>query len=370
MNQLRALCQAKKQKSMLGAKSTAFSGTCRARLDGMSGKGLEHLKIEGGTLDGVSLGDNGIRVRLASKNLINVDKLVELILSYDSNARLVEADGRRCIKYKNSATYTKDLSDCCPKFKEGTRYILSFEARPETVQPSTATYDGSLFISFDPSGASVSSSLEAKKTTEFSRIYVISKAEKTVTDINLSWGSSWNWLIDLDSVYLYEYEGDNNPEYEKPLVEEIVIPSEVTLNDGSILALALADGEELTYDKGTLTYKKGEDVYDLSDTEVAKALASLKGVYNTDFELEIKGNSTPTSITVCYYSTKNQDQRVLTACYLCGGEEIMPPKEYTVRKDSIYRIIPPYIKGYKAPSNEPFGVINEDTTIILNYSKE
>ena len=57
-----------------------------------------------------SIEGNTSQQTYTGKNLIDVDKLVELILGYDTNAFLVEVDGRSCIKYRNSATYQKDYN--------------------------------------------------------------------------------------------------------------------------------------------------------------------------------------------------------------------------------------------------------------------
>ena len=48
--------------------------------------------------------------------------------------------------------------------------------------------------------------IQANTTTEFTRIYAINYANATVTDIALSFGSAYAWLIDLDTVCLYEYD--------------------------------------------------------------------------------------------------------------------------------------------------------------------
>ena len=293
-------------------------------------------------------------------------------MSYDSSASLIEHDGRRCIKYKNSSTAQKDLTACCPKFKEKTRYIFSLEARPYEIMSESNQYNGELYVNFKPKDTYVAtpSGLNAKRTRDFTRIYAVVKPDSTITDINLSWGSAYYWLIDLDSVYLYEYEGDDSPSYDPPLVSEVIIPAKITQDDGTELVLSLGENEELVYERERLTCKKGQDVYDFSGTELHEALKSLNTVYDTDFTLEIKGEGTPLSITASYYSTQNQDERALTVSYLCSGKEILDTRTYAVRKDSIYKIIPPYIKGYKPQCKEQHGIITEDTNIILSYSKE
>lgn len=155
-----------------------------------------------------------IRRRLLSANndynLINAEKLAELIISYKGKftAEIVEVDGRRCIKYYNSTTHQKNLTACCQPFKEKTRYIFSFEARPSTIVPEDNQYSGNLMFGFKPSGTFTSTpyALSGKTTTDFTRVYTISGKDKTVTDIDLYYGSVHYWLIDLDTVCLYEYD--------------------------------------------------------------------------------------------------------------------------------------------------------------------
>lgn len=146
-----------------------------------------------------------LRRRLMSKkenyNLINVDKFVELVKQYYTKATLIEVDGRRCIKVSNSVLHGKDFTMCCPTFKEKTRYIFSFEARPET----TSTGLGYLYMGFKPSSSTPSKYL-APNSDQFKRIYNINNANTTVTDIYFSYGNAYNWLIDLETLCLYEYD--------------------------------------------------------------------------------------------------------------------------------------------------------------------
>ena len=141
-------------------------------------------------------------------NLIDVDKFAELVISYKGTQRaeIKEVDGRRCISFMNSTMRLKDFTSCCPTFKENTRYIFSFEARPEVIPPADAQYEYQLYMGLSPEGICQFKGLSAKTTTEFTRIYNVNRVGTTATDLYWSWGAVRQWLIDLDTVCLYEYD--------------------------------------------------------------------------------------------------------------------------------------------------------------------
>jgi hypothetical protein len=160
-------------------------------------KNLLNLSIKGGTK----------QIKSTGKNLIDVEKFVELVLPLNQFNAVVERDGRRCLRFYNSSMHGKNFTACCPTFKANTRYIISCDVLPNT----PATTSNSLFMGFKPSPVK---QIAANTTTEFTRLYVVSNASATVTDIAFSYGAATYWLIDLDTLYLYEYEGNDNPTYE------------------------------------------------------------------------------------------------------------------------------------------------------------
>lgn len=368
---LRELIATNKNRYRLG---TYFTQTVEndnyITLPKISGVGLSYLKIEGSENEGVALNDNGLQVRICKKNLIDPDKLAELILSLDSNAFLVEVDGRRCIKYQNSKTYKKDLTASCPAFKKKTRYIFSIEAKPYVMLSETASHDGSLQIGFKspttvPS-VSTPSWLDARTTVDFRRMYAVSKSGITVNDINLTWGGTHHWLIDLDSVYLYEYEGNNDPEYEAPHVESATLEPTFLLN-GEEISVRLAEGESLVFDNGRVKYFTADREYDLTDSDFGKELCKMKGAYGNDFTLMVKSSVSPGSLTVGYYSTEHSDTATLRVKYLCDGVEIMQAREYLTRKNGAFTVIAPSIEGYLPQKRQISGVIDGDMEISIEY---
>ena len=334
----------------------------------MSGNGISYLKIDGSESDGVALNDSGLEIRICKKNLIDENELAKTILALDPNATLIEKEGRRCIKYRNFATYQKDLTSCCPEFKANTRYIFSVEAKPYIIMSEAQQYDGGFQITFKPTANSVSTpySLSAKTTTEFTRIYTISKIGTTVDDINLTWGSQWNWLLDLDAVYLYEYDGNTNPEYEAPHIEKAILPSVIAL-DGEEIPVRLTEGESLLFDGVRVKYITLDKEYDLTATDFGKALANIRGAYNEDFTFMVKAPLKPSAIKVGYYSTEYSDTATLRVKYLCDGVEIMQAKEYLTRKNGAFTVIAPSIEGYLPQKRQISGVINGDTEISIEY---
>ncbi len=335
----------------------------------MSGKGFSHLKIEGNEADGVALNDSGLEIRICKKNLIDVDKLAELIISYKGSfaGGIVEVDGRRCIKFYNSATHNKNLTACCPLFKEKTRYIFSFEARPASVVPDDYEYSGNLQFGFKMATGSLNHRPAlGKGATDFKRAYAINNAGTTIKDISLSYGSVWYWLIDLDTVYLYEYEENENPEYEAPRVEYATLPTTVTL-DGEETPVRLALGESLVLDNGIVKYITSDREYDLTATDFGKALLNIKGAYGEDFTFMVKAPLKPSGMTVGYYSTEHSDTATLKVKYLCGDKEILEPKEYLTRLNGAFTVIAPSIDSYVPIKRQINGVANGYTEIKIEY---
>lgn len=368
---------AKESTKMLGTRASVATQGKILRLPKMSGLGLSYLKIEGSTVDGASTGDSGIEIRLSSKNLIDTKKLVELIEKYDtslSGSQLVEVDGRRCILFYNHTLNAKDLTSCCPVFKEKTRYIFSFEIRPYTILAQGENYGGRIFIRYKPEKTEIASLniyLNAY-TTEFQRMYIVNKENTTITDIGFSYGTAYRWLIDLDSIYLYEYDGDENPSYTPPLIEKAVLPSIVALSDGTELQIALSQGESLEYiasNKSVIYHAKDKD-YDLSSTDFARELCLIAGKYNTDYEIMVKSAIAPTAIKASYYSTIHEDKYELCISYECDGKSISEAKTYAVRAGSAYKIIAPHIMGYVPCTPQLQGVINANTEITINYKRK
>lgn len=99
--------------------------------------------LEEKTEEEASVGSGGFSIRLVRKNLIDVDKFAELIVSFKGNheASIIEVEGRRCIRFMNSTIRLKDFKSCVPVFKKNTRYIFSFEARPYTIPAEDAPYE-------------------------------------------------------------------------------------------------------------------------------------------------------------------------------------------------------------------------------------
>lgn len=186
-----------------------IEGTTSVTYESDYKKNLLELNVEGNTY----------QKQLQGKNLLDAEKMVELMKKYWANTDIREVDGRRCVYFNNAYFNTKDFTSCCPVFKENTRYIFSCYARPNEILSADATYAGSLVMGFK--GVNFNNQitgvkdLSAKTTIEFTRMYAVNNTNTTVTDILISFGSAYNWLIDLDTVYLYEYEGDDNPPYEE-----------------------------------------------------------------------------------------------------------------------------------------------------------
>ena len=241
---------------------------------------------------------NTIQNAISGKNLIDPDKFAELIISYDIDVgALVERDGRRCVTFRNNKMHNQDFTACCPTFKENTRYIFSFECLPNTPTESS----NSLYMGFKPSPIKP---IQANTTTEFTRIYAVNNANTTVTDIALSFGSAYMWLIDLDTVYLYEYTGETDPAYEKytgripspnidypqliqnasninlhidgTVTQSVSVPSSVLLVDGAMLTLHMGEGDTLAVNgvAKTVTYTSTFDQYTFTGNEVWNDISS------------------------------------------------------------------------------------------------
>lgn len=365
----------KKKRAQIGVKSST-SGKSIVKMNKMSGGGISRLEILGRTENGISTGTNGIVVRTSEKNLIDTEKMIEIMKKHWSYTKIKEVDGRVCVFLNNAYFHGKDFTSCCPVFKENTRYIFSFCARPDVVLSPDATHTGDISIGFkgitNNTQATGIRSLSAKTTTEFKRMYVINNENTTVTDISISFGYAYNWLIDLDSVYLYEYEGNENPAYEEPKINEISISNSVVLSDGKEQQITLGENERLVFEnKSTpsLIYYTEQEDYDLSHTDFARALVQINAERGKSLEMMIKGAVPPRGLNVTYLSSENEDKAILKVKYECDEQEISAPKEYSVRRGSIYKVIAPHIKGYISVNDEAQGVLNESTEITLTYKE-
>lgn len=223
--------------------------------------------------------------QVSGKNLIDVDKFTELILSYDTTVgSLVEVDGRRCIRFMNGKMHNKDFTSCFPALKENKRYIFSYETKPYTIMPEDNQYGGSLMLAYKGMTSTQLTgvrSLSAKTTTEFTRMYVVNNQYTTVTDIAISYGSVHQWLIDLDTVYLYEYEEDDNPAYEPYYEPQVVnIPDQVILADGTILPLLMGEGDTLVVDsvKNKVAYVEKGLQEDISNSAFADRTSDINSL--------------------------------------------------------------------------------------------
>ncbi len=345
-----------------------------------------------------SSADGGMSLNLKSKNLLNVDKFVELVKKYHIYAYETTADGRKCIAFMNNNMHGRDFTPCCPTFKENTRYIFSFVGR--ILNTSTENAQQTLSCGFKgvTSNQQSGNRILSPLNDEWQRAYGINSANTTVTDIYISYGSSAMWLIDLDSIYLYEYEGDINPEYEPYFSEEIQIPSEVTLEAGEVVPLRLgkyknADYIEVNKRERSVRYyeyteapdptlplseqmEKDElSMYDLSSSDIAKELLSLNIPCYLSGSIQIVPNDEkmiPASgIQAEYYSTSRDEMVTLTIDFIdTESVKIQASKEYSVRKGARYLIISAHIDGYTPMLERQEGIASGDTTISLIYKED
>ena len=346
----RSLASIRRSKGVSGTRHTVRGNGCLAPLEKMAGCGLKRITIQGNIANSES-----IRIRLRGKNLIDAQKLAESIMMYDDQAAIIEVEGRRCIKFKNNAVHGKSFASCCSRFREGVRYIFLFECRPYI--PSEED-KGSLYIQYKPASEGHSTQISAT-TKDFTRVYCTSKSGGSVTDIALSFGTAYNWLIDLDTVCLYEFNGDFYPEYESP-----------TIWEQTLIAGSLLQGEEkseITVERGEITLKTDTHTSKIKNTLLD--LDALKGKRDEDFILEVIGNADPLLLEVEYYSCLFDDRVVLNVHYVEGDEEIKQACQYMVRRGSAYTVFAPAIYGYKTKTKEINGVINRQTDITLYYEK-
>lgn len=345
-----------------------------------------------------SSADKGMTLSLKSKNLLNVDKFVELVKKYNVYAYETTVDGRKCIAFMNNQMHGRDFTSCCPAFKENTRYIFSFIGRISTTNTENAQQTLSCGFKDVTSAQQTGNRVLSPLSDEWKRAYSINNANTTVTDIYMSYGSAAMWFIDLDSIYLYEYEGDTDPEYEPYFIEKIQIPSEVTLKDGAVVKIRLGKYKNADYieiDKKARSvryyeYTKAPDptlplseqaendepsVYDLSNSDLAQELLSLSIPCYLNGSIEIIPNDEKmipvSAIQAEYYSTSRDEMVTLTIDFIdTEGVKIQASKEYSVRRGARYLIISPHIDNYIPIFEKQEGIASDDTTISLIYKED
>lgn len=87
-----------------------------------------------------------------------------------------------------------------------------------------------------------------------------------------------------------------------------------------------------------------------------------------DTLLEVTGAS---KIIATYYSNENEDTCSLMVSYKNeNGDSLKPSDIHNMRKDSIYKLIPPKIEGHLPQKSEYSGYLSEDREITIIYYRE
>lgn len=220
-------------------------------------------------------------------------------------------------------------------------------------------------MGLSPEGVCPFKGLSAKEAHDFTRIYNVNMAETTATNLYFSWGAMYYWLIDLDSVYLYEYEGDDNPEYEEPSKERADIAT-VTA-DGSEIEVSLGRDEALILENGTVRYEGRQGTYDLTFSDFGRSLLEFTGKRGEDHMVAVRGALAPSEILAEYYTIGQGDEATLKVKYLSDGVEIEQAREYLTRKNGAFTVIAPSIEGYLPQKRQISGVIDGDMEISIEY---
>ena len=112
--------------------------------------------------------------------------------------------------------------------------------------------------------------------------------------------------------------------------------------------------------------------YDLTDTELGKALLSIKTPYNQNATLEIASNAGVgvSDFSARYYSLEDEDKLSLRVSYVNeNGDTIRAEDEYQIRRGSYYELKLSEINGYTPLIKKYEGYLTENTEITAIYKK-
>ena len=179
----------------------------------------------------------------------------------------------------------------------------------------------------------------ANKYPSFSGVNLLGSVDYGITTDALWWSSAWKCALtvkDARHASIEEFNADI---------------------DKSPLEIVYALLEPITYD--------------ITSTELGKKLLNLTLPIGISGKLKIDSALGASGLSLEYYSQQREEKQVLRVLYLDEtGNEVLSPREYSVRRGSIYKILPPHIDGYTPLTEGEGGILKEDQTINLIYKEK
>ena len=179
----------------------------------------------------------------------------------------------------------------------------------------------------------------ANKYPGYSGVNLLSSVDYGITTDALWWSGSWKCALTIkdtrfDTIEDFKADIDKNP-----------------------LELACALSEPLTYD--------------ITNTELGRELLNLTLPLGISGKIKIESEIGASGLSLEYYSWAENEKKELTVSYLDSeGNTILAPKKYSVRKGSLYKIMPPHIDGYTPLSEGESGILNESSEVNLIYKEK
>ncbi|MBQ7907283.1 MAG: hypothetical protein IJ309_04835 [Clostridia bacterium] len=334
----------------------------------------------------VNAGDNGLLVRLTSKNLLDHKKLKASALFNVVGLPKGEYYGVTGVPTKTSyiapfssmvdspASMTRDM------IGKSLSYITFYEGGYGARKAEVGLYDSTNKLK--------SKWGNMKRDLPYTYLEPEGR-DKFHIRVNYTTGE------EIDEVFRFmamEGECSSIPEF-VPFFEptEVQLPTQATDKQGRIVSLSFAgygdncdclvvsrQGRKVVYYQHVAEQNPGlpqeeqtildEPVaYDLSSCDFARQLFDLDVPYNNSGVLYAKGAGL---VEVKYYATRGQDQVTLSIKYACQGDEIGQSKTFNVRKGCRVDIIAPHISGYTPLKRSVSLAPRENTEMILEYRKD
>lgn len=161
--------------------------------------------------------DGTLKINTFGKNLIDTNKFIELIKSYDNTATVVTEEGRRCIRFMNKALLKKDFNDAL-HFSSDKIYTWSMDVKFDSSYSQSGDFIfGFLYgneipetaiLTQIPDGTSAYNRYRSLTATDASGFITTTgtSAALPFAGIGFSYGSAAYWFIDLDSIQIAEGE--------------------------------------------------------------------------------------------------------------------------------------------------------------------
>lgn len=209
--------------------------------------------------DGTEVASGVPRFEGIGKNILNVDKFVELAKSYDSLTSVVYVDGKKCLRFRSYILYNKSFLGVFVNPELGS-YTLKFSAK--NVSGST------LYFGLSTTDGTYTPGMIKGAPLNWETRTVTTPADKTILQLYFSYGVGGAWLLDLDSLQLEKGVTATSYEpYEKGIFVEEGTTNLIPGNRQKFVGWTVWDGS-------VVTLTQNQTIPEWNTTEATRIIAT------------------------------------------------------------------------------------------------